>query len=128
MSQSMPVESEDVRTLFERIAALVDQRASLNAVVFRSATMKYASEKDFLSGSGAAGVGGRWNRRGIKSVYASLDPHSAVDEAWQEFQLFGFPDSAIRPRVFVGAKVVLTWLLDLTDGAIRRRIGFRLKD
>lgn len=73
-------------------------------------------------------MGGRWNPRGIKAVYASLSPLTAVQEAYHNFLDFGFDPSAIRPRMFVGAEVELDMVLNLSDQAIRRRLGFTLAE
>ena len=81
-----------------------------------------------LPGVGAAGFGGRWNPRGIKAVYASFDPVTATKESYQNFSEYGIGKQMIRPRVFVGAKVVLQRVFDLGDRRIRRKIGFTLEE
>ncbi len=100
----------------------------VNAITFRSVGVKYANQKDIISGHGASYHGGRWNPPGIRAVYASLDLETAVMESYQEFVKFGFPDQSIKPRVLAGIKLNVKRLFDLTDAGIRRKIGFRLND
>lgn len=85
-------------------------------------------EVQFLLRRGAARHGGRWNRPGVRAVYASLDLITATYEAYQNFLDYGFSLSAVRPRVTVGALAKLGTVLDLTDSAIRRKIGFTLTE
>ncbi len=73
-------------------------------------------------------TGGRWNRVGIETVYASLDVLTATKEAYQNFIVYKLPLSSIRPRVMAGAEVVLSKLLDITDASIRRELGFTRED
>jgi RES domain-containing protein len=121
-------ESEEVQDLFDRIAACMPRAAKLKASAFRSAGVKYANEGDFISGSGAGYNGGRWNPPGVRAIYASLDPVTAVKETYQEFLKYGFEVSDIRPRVMAGVKLNVKRLLDLTDGGIRRKLGFTLRE
>lgn len=99
-----------------------------DGVVIRSVAVRYASEQEMLSGIGAAAVGGRWNPPGLKAIYASLSPVTAVREVYQEFESFGFNVGMLRPRVFCGAKVRLYRVLDLTDPKVRGRLGFTLQE
>jgi RES domain-containing protein len=125
----MPIkEPPEVVQLFDRIADLLPRAIMLDETIVRSVGTKYANEDDFLSGQGAARHGGRWNRRGIRAVYASLDIITATYEAYQSFLDYGFALSGIRPRVTAGARAKLTTVLDLTDSAIRRKIGFTLTE
>lgn len=117
-----------VQKLFDAIAASRPHAASFRGVVVRSASIGYANKHDFLSGEGAAAIGGRWNRRGVKAAYASLSPVTAAREAYQGFEAFGFDAAAIRPRVFCGAAVRLQAVLDLSDRGTRRRLGFTLEE
>jgi RES domain-containing protein len=117
-----------VQELFDAIMACLPEAVVLDQVIYRSASVRFANSVDFLLGEGAAAYGGRWNRRGIEAVYASLSIQTAVDEAYQNILRFGFAASSIRPRVLAGADAHLQSLLDLTDANIRRRLGFTLAD
>lgn len=114
----------EVVGLFQRIAALLPRAISFDGTIVRSVGTLYASGDDLLSGQGASQLGGRWNRRGILAVYASLDILTATHEAYQNFFDAGFPLTAIRPRVMAGATARLSVVCDLTDRANRRRIWF----
>lgn len=121
-------EPPEVVQLFDRIAELLPRAIILDETIVRSTGTKYANEDDFLSGQGAARHGGRWNRRGIRAVYASLDIITATYEAYQSFLDYGFALSGIRPRVTAGAWAKLSTVLDLTDSAIRRKVRFTLTE
>lgn len=124
----MSKDSPEVQKLFALIAGCLPLAVGLDAPVFRSAGVKYANEKDFVSGEGAGFYGGRWNPPGIKAVYGSLDPVTATAESFQQFLTFGFKISDIRPRLMMGMRVKVHRLLDLTSAKTRRKIGFRLAD
>lgn len=117
-----------VQELYDAIAACLARAVPYHGVVMRSVGIRYATAKDFLSGDGAATVGGRWNPLGIKAIYASTSPVTATYEAYQNFADYGFSKSSVRPRVFCGAEVDLQKLLDLTDIGIRKRLGFTLAE
>lgn len=121
-------ESPEVRELFDLIAKCLPLAVELDASVFRLAGVKYANEKDFVSGEGAGYYGGRWNPPGITAIYSSLDPITATKESYQEFTNYGFKQENIKPRVMAGARVKVHRLLDLTDAKIRRKLGFRLDE
>jgi RES domain-containing protein len=94
----------EVVELFERISTLVRVASRFDGTLVRSVGTRFANQNDFLSGDGAAKHGGRWTRRGIRAVYASLDIVTATHEAYQNFLEYGFSLSAIRPRVTAGAR------------------------
>lgn len=121
-------ELPEVQDLFERIATCAARAVKLKATAFRSAGVKYANEDDLISGRGASYNGGRWNPAGVRAIYASLDPVTAVKEIYQEFLKYGFAVQAIRPRVMAGVKLNVNRLLDLTDVRIRKKLGFTLTE
>jgi len=124
----LSTESSEVQELFDLIVACLPQAVQLNRAAFRLAGVKYANESDLISGDGAGYYGGRWNPPGIKAIYASLDPVTAIKENYQEFAKYGFKEMHIRPRVMAGVQLKVNCLLDLTDAKIRRKLGFRLDD
>jgi len=99
-----------------------------DGVGFRSVGMRYATEGDLVSGHGAGYYGGRWNPPGLRAVYLSSSPLTAVREAYQVFLHHGIPAAQVRPRVLAGLRIQALALLDLTDARLRRRLGFRLRD
>lgn len=121
-------ELPEVRELFRTIHKLLDKALPFEGIIVRSVGTKYATQTAFFSGDGASKTGGRWNRRGIKAVYGSLDILTATHEAYQNMLHYRLPLSSIRPRVTAGARVSLAITLDLTSLVIRRRLGFTLQD
>ena len=124
----MPRELPEVQELFAAIADCLPLAVTIQATVFRSAGIRYSTESDFLSGNGAAKVGGRWNPPGLRAVYASLDPVTATKESYQNFSAYGFKKQVIKPRVFIGADVDLHLLLDLSNRKVLGRLGFSITD
>jgi filamentous hemagglutinin len=91
-----------------------------SGVVYRSATPRYASKDDLLTGLGSRSAGARWNPpRSFAAVYASLDPHTALDEVLAHFRHYGIPIESAMPRVTISVRVQLGRVLDLTDGPTR---------
>src|SRR5262245_47165987 len=89
--------------------------------LFRSASPRYASKDDIVTGAGSKTAGGRWNPPGsFHTVYASLDVETAVAEALQHFRYYGLPVSKAMPRVIVSLEAKLNWVLELRDGDTRR--------
>jgi RES domain-containing protein len=120
---------KDLEKLRKKLTSLRQSPCSMKSVAFRSTGLKYASETDLISGSGAAYYGGRWNPIRMRAIYASLDPVTAATEAFQQFLNYGFPLSGtIKPRVIAGIEFKCSVLLDLTQAAIRRSLGIRLDD
>ena len=126
----IPVDPPAVSERFEIIADLFPDADAdgFDGVVVRSVPTEYANKNDFFSGEGAAKSGGRWNRPGISVIYASLDVITATHEAYQNIDSFGFPMTAIQPRVMAGGKASFGKVLDLTDPKVRSQIGFSLKE
>lgn len=86
-SKSSPLTSQielpEVAALFAKLAQLRAKSIPFDGTLLRSVGTRYANEADFLSGEGAAKTGGRWNGRGIRAVYGSLDVITATREAYQ---------------------------------------------
>ncbi|MGO9600463.1 MAG: RES family NAD+ phosphorylase [Isosphaeraceae bacterium] len=110
-------ESDKLRKAIERC----DSRAvPWSGVVYRSATPRYANRDDLLTGVGSKSAGARWNPpRSFPTVYASLDPHTALDEFLAHFRHYGFPIESAMPRITVSVRVHLGRVLDLVDGPTR---------
>lgn len=123
-----PTDPPEVIELFEAIAGLFPDAVRFDGVIIRSVPTKYANENDFFSGAGASKSGGRWNRVGLSAIYASLNVITTTHEAYQNIDTFGFPLTAIQPRVMAGAKATLGKVLDLTDAKVLAKIGFSLSD
>jgi RES domain-containing protein len=92
--------------------------------VYRCSSPLYANKDDLLTGAGSKSVGARWNPPGsFRTIYTSLDPHTAVDEALAHFVHYGLPIAKAMPRVIVSLHARLHQVLDLTDGSVRHVLG-----
>ena len=104
----------------EQIAAelqtFMDRVTDWSGEVYRSATPRYCRSNDLISGLGSAKVGGRWNPPGdLRTVYASLDPETAMAESLATFRYYGWALYEAMPRVFRALEVRLSAVLDLED-------------
>jgi len=70
--------------------------------------------------------GGQWNPPGLAAVYASGTPETAMAETLAHVRYYGLSEHEAMPKTFVAVSFDLNGVLDLTDGKIRRRIGFSL--
>src|SRR3954451_13670040 len=110
-------ESDRLRRAVERCAP---RAVRWSGVVYRSASPRYANGDDLLTGVGSKVAGARWNPpRSFPTVYASLDPHTALDEVLAHFLHYAIPVESAMPRVTVSVRVRLGRVLDLTDGPTR---------
>jgi RES domain-containing protein len=81
-----------------------------------------------LNGVGSLRNGVRWTPPGsFATVYAADSPETALAEVLNHYRYYGLPLSASMPRTFVAIEVGLGFLLDLTTGPIRRRLGVSLR-
>ena len=115
---------DDIR---KRIKALHVYAGPWAGTVYRSCAVEHSRRSDLLTGIGAGKNGGRWNPRGVKAVYASLAPDTGMAEVLKTAYYSGFAPSEFMPRVFVGIKVSLSKVLDLTDGRIRQMLRMSLQ-
>jgi RES domain-containing protein len=90
-------------------------------------TIDYATEAELLSGEGSGKHGGRWNPKGINSVYASDSPETALAETLAHYRYYGIPIWNTMPRHFAAVDASLHNLLNLASGEVRRRIGISRK-
>ena len=113
-------EHPDSGRLARAIERCLPQLVPWSGDVYRSTSPKYASRDDLATGAGAKANGGRWNPPGsFHTVYASLDPETAMAEALAHFRRFGFRLTSAMPRVFAALKVKLNRVLDLRLGTAR---------
>jgi RES domain-containing protein len=111
----------------ERLARAVQRCAELaiswSGELYRSSSPRYANKDDLLSGAGSKTAGGRWNPpKSFRTVYTSLDPHTAIDEALAHFVHFDLPIAKAMPRVLVALDAQLQQVLNLTDDLIRQAL------
>lgn len=122
----MSRETGDERAIWGRISNCLQKSQSIRTRAFRSVGVRYANEVDIVSGEGASYYGGRWNPAGVKAIYMSLDPVTAVNECYSVFLRYGFSAGAIKLRVIAGINTQLERVLNLTEKSIRRSIGITL--
>ncbi len=92
--------------------------------VFRSAAPKYAGTRDMVTGAGSARAGGRWNPRGsFRTVYASLEPETAMSESLATFRYYGWPLHSSMPRLFRTIEIELVCVLDLREPSPGHPLG-----
>jgi RES domain-containing protein len=92
--------------------------------LYRTCSPRYANKDDLLTGAGSKSAGGRWNPpNSFRTVYTSLDPHTAIDEALAHFIYYRLPTAQAMPRILVSLKARVRRVLDLTDGVRRRLLG-----
>ena len=97
------------------------RRRGWQGTVYRSASPRYANRDDFMTGAGARTSGARWNPpRSFATLYASLDPETAISESLAHHRYFRFPVLDALPRTLAAIRVELQHVLDLTDAATRR--------
>lgn len=118
-----PLTEDDFASLIRRLGRLAPQASALKSTGFRSATPRYATETDLLTGEGSRKGGGRWNPRDLAAVYASLTAETAMAETLAQARYYGWAEQAVMPRTFVAISFSLKRVLDLTDGDIRRRLA-----
>src|ERR1043166_9362510 len=80
--------------------------------LYRSSSPRYGNKDDLLTGAGSKTAGARWNPpNSFRTVYTSLDPHTAVDEALAHFVHYGLPIATALPRVLVSLRANLQRVL-----------------
>ena len=110
-------DSERLSRALKRFGA---RAVSWSGVVYRSVPPQYANKDDLLTGFGSKTAGARWNPpKSFSTVYASLDPHTALDEVLAHFRYYSIPIESAMPRVTVSVRVQLDRVLDLTDRTTR---------
>lgn len=95
-----------------------------HGVCFRNVKQKFANRDDIFSAEGSLYTGGRYNFVGAFGVlYLACDPHTCLEEVARVTRVGGFRAAENFPRTFIGIRVRLSKVLDLTDPRMRRRLG-----
>ncbi|HEX8495374.1 MAG TPA: RES family NAD+ phosphorylase [Pyrinomonadaceae bacterium] len=93
-------------------------------ICFRNVKHKFANLQDILSTRGSFETGGRYNFAGAFGVlYLACDAHTCLEEVTRVTRSGNFSAAMNFPRTFIGIKVKLSKVLDLTDPRMRRRLG-----
>jgi RES domain-containing protein len=102
-------ESENLGDALARCLELV---MNWSGIVYRATSPKYANGNDLLTGIGSQKEGGRWNPKGLfPTVYASLEPETAMAEALEHYRYYGLPIESAMPKTFVSVRVRLRHML-----------------
>lgn len=114
---------------FDRIEAAVracaPEAAPWAGTVYRSSTPRYAGVHEMVTGIGSARLGGRWNpRASFPTVYASLEPETAMSESMATFRYYGLPPQSALPRLFRAIRVSLALVLDLRQAPLSNPLPF----
>lgn len=99
--------------------------ANWSGTVYRSATPRYAGTRDMVTGVGSARMGGRWNpRASFPTVYASLEPETAMSESMATFRYYGLSPHSALPRLFRAVELKLAVVLDLREVPLANPLPF----
>jgi RES domain-containing protein len=117
---------------FDRIAAVLEaclgRAKAWEGTAYRSAAPRYSGDGDIVTGMGSLRMGGRWNPPGgFRSVYASLDPETAMKEALATFRYYGWPLYGAMPRVFRALELRLVRVASLRHRKVREHLAPWLK-
>jgi RES domain-containing protein len=113
----------DHERIFKALQRFRDISIPWSGVIFRSTSPYHYSRAAILSGEGGARSGGRWNPIGIKAVYGSCTPETAMAETLQYFRYYQIPIEKAMPRLFVAIRVSVSRSLDLRDTDLLRTLG-----
>jgi len=102
---------------------LLEQATAIEGIWYRSVTPRFATQNDLLTGEGSRVHGGRWNRPGTAAVYLCDSELLAIEESAATALRGGLPRHRALPRTLVSVECRLQRVADLTDGAMRRRLG-----
>jgi hypothetical protein len=81
--------------------------------------LEFAAPSDVLSARGSFLYGGRWNAPGLFPViYSSMQPGTAVEEAFQLAADFDLSPDDIKPRVTCGIEWELSSVIDLAGSGL----------
>ena len=123
---SLTVRPHPDRAVFlGRARALGRTRDQPNTLaLFRFINPQYSSAVDVVSGKGARYAAGRWNLPGstFRLSYTATEPETALAETLAHARYFRLPSFSALPRVLVGLRLRATRILDLRDGALRRKL------
>jgi len=118
----------DYEKIFQALQGCMDRIAPWSGVIYRSTSPRYYSRNQILSGEGGSRRGGRWNPVGIKAVYGSLTPETAMAETLQLYRYRKIPIVEAMPKVFVAIEVSISRTLDLRNTDTLRILNVSLEE
>jgi RES domain-containing protein len=115
-------------SLEQKIRRAIKHAVPFEGVCFRSVKQRFANQQDILSAQGSLFTGGRYNLAGAFGIlYLACDPHTCLEEVTRTTTAGGFRAAESFPRTFIGIKVRLSKVLDLTNPRMRQRLGISKK-
>ena len=115
---------EDFARIAAGLEAGLDRATAWEGMVYRSAAPRYSGDGDILTGLGSLRMGGRWNPPGCcRTVYASLDPETAMKEALAAFKYYGWALHGAMPRVFRALDIRLARVGSLRHRRMRKHLA-----
>jgi RES domain-containing protein len=94
---------------------MVNELAPWKGLTFRTVDLAFSRAHKILDGKGSLIAGGRWNGpASFKTIYSSLRPGTAIEEAYGIASRFGLSQADLYPRLTVGLEWDLAKTLDLT--------------
>lgn len=114
----------NAQSLKDSFQAVMASAVAWHGTAYRAVGLRYANQRDLLSGEGTKRVGGRWTPLGsFATVHVSLDIKTALDESLGTQKSYGIAAAARLPLTLVAIDVQLESVIDLTDEKILAALG-----
>lgn len=108
---------------------LIERISSIEPVIWNGTAYRHtAPEFEPLSGRGAALIGGRWNPKGIPTIYLAMPEAACVAEFLRMAQGQARGPASFLPRDLHEISAREIRVIDLTHTSARRRAGITLAD
>jgi RES domain-containing protein len=115
---------EDFARIAAGLEACLGRSTPWEGTVYRSAAPRYSGDGDIATGAGSFRMGGRWNPPGrCRTVYASLDPETAMKEALATFRYYGWALHDAMPRIFRALEIRLERVINLRHRRVREHLA-----
>ena len=115
---------EDFARIAAGLEACLTRITPWDGVVYRSAAPRYSGDGDLATGAGSFRMGGRWNPPGrCRTVYASLDPETAMKETLATYRYYGWALHDAMPRVFRALDIRLARVASLPYRRVREHLA-----
>jgi RES domain-containing protein len=117
---------------YERISRLLQEQKGSGVpwagIIYRSTSLRHSTRTGILAGEGSSRRGGRWNPPGIKAIYGSLTPETAMAETLGHYRYYDISITDAMQRVFVAIEVSVNRVFNLTSPGILADQGPSLEE
>jgi RES domain-containing protein len=114
----------DPDKLATRLTQSLPLATSFSGVCYRNVSPRYATQRDILSTTGSRIRGGRYNLvNTFEVLYLSCDPFTCLKETLSQGGQAIIEPADFLPRTIIGIEVSVSFVLDLTNHRMRRRLG-----